>query len=104
VKKKRSRTAADKKKPWILYILKCGDGSLYAGITNDLPRRLTQHRYGRASRYTRSRRPVKIVYDESCASRSEALKKEYAVKALSREEKKTLIGRKMKKSGTAGSS
>ena len=83
----------DKENSWVLYILICSDGTFYAGITNDLARRLNQHRDGSASRYTRTRRPVKIVYDESCASRSDALKKEYAVKALSRKEKEILIGR-----------
>jgi predicted GIY-YIG superfamily endonuclease len=76
---------------WILYILRCGDGSFYTGITNDLERRLNQHRDGRASRYTRSRRPVKIVYSEPCAGQSGALKRESAVKVLSRKEKEKLI-------------
>lgn len=83
--------ARDKDGTWILYILRCEDGSFYTGITNDLERRLNQHRDGRASRYTRSRRPVKIVYSESCKSRSHALKRESAVKLLSRKEKETLI-------------
>jgi predicted GIY-YIG superfamily endonuclease len=78
-------------KNWIVYFLQCNDGSFYSGITNDLNRRLIQHREGRAARYTRSRRPVKIVYHEPCASRSEALKRESAVKALSRKEKEKLI-------------
>jgi predicted GIY-YIG superfamily endonuclease len=77
---------------WTLYLLRCRDGSLYAGITTDLERRLTQHREGSASRYTRSRRPVKIVYREPCASRSHALKREHAVKALSHSAKERLIG------------
>ena len=84
--------ARDKDKSWALYILRCSDGSFYAGITNDLSRRLNQHRDGRASRYTRSRRPVKIVHWEPCASRSHALKRESAVKALSRKEKEKLTG------------
>src|SRR4030095_8132114 len=97
MQKKSIRPTPDKENGWFLYILRCSDGSFYAGITNDLARRLTQHRDGRASRYTRSRRPVRIVYDESCASRSDALKKESAVKALSRKEKETLVGRNKKK-------
>jgi putative endonuclease len=100
-KKKPIRPAADKKNGWILYILRCSDGSFYSGITNDLARRLAQHRDGKASRYTRSRRPVRIVYDESCASRSDALKKEYAVKALSRKEKRILIDQRKKKESAA---
>lgn len=75
----------------MLYLLRCHDGSFYTGMTNDLARRLNQHQDGRASRYTRSRRPVKIVYSELCASRSHALKRESVVKALSRKEKEKLI-------------
>lgn len=85
------RSATEKDKSWTLYILSCKDGSFYSGITNDLARRLNQHRDGCASRYTRSRRPVKIVYSESCISRSHALKRECEVKALSRKEKEKLI-------------
>jgi len=76
---------------WHLYVLKCHDGTLYTGITNDLSRRLEQHNSGTASRYTRSRLPVKFVYQESCRGKSSALKKEYAFKQLSREEKETYI-------------
>jgi predicted GIY-YIG superfamily endonuclease len=76
---------------WMLYLLRCRDGSLYAGITIDLARRVAQHEGGTASRYTRSRRPVALVYRESCASRSDALKREYAVKALTRDAKERLI-------------
>ncbi len=80
-----------KKSKWFLYILKCGDGTLYTGITNDLARRVRQHNDGSASRYTRSRLPVKLVYRESCRGRSHALKKEFAVKSLSRNEKEEYI-------------
>jgi putative endonuclease len=76
---------------WTVYIVECRDGSFYTGITNNLARRLDQHNAGHASRYTRSRRPVRIVYEESCASRSEALIREGAVKSLPREEKEKLI-------------
>jgi predicted GIY-YIG superfamily endonuclease len=86
-----AEASRDRDGSWTVYLLRCNDGSLYAGITNDLARRLNQHRDGRASRYTRSRRPVKIVYSESCPSRSHALKRESAVKALSRSEKEKLI-------------
>ena len=81
----------NKDRTWTLYILRCDDGSFYTGMTNDLARRLNQHQDGRASRYTRSRRPVKIVYSESCISRSHALKREWEIKALSRKEKEKLI-------------
>jgi predicted GIY-YIG superfamily endonuclease len=76
---------------WVLYIIKCDDGTLYTGITNDLARRVRQHNDGSASRYTRSRLPVKLVYQESCRGRSQALKKEFSVKSLSRKEKEAYI-------------
>jgi predicted GIY-YIG superfamily endonuclease len=76
---------------WWVYILRCADGSLYTGITTDLGRRCQRHNDGKASRYTRSRRPIKLVYQEGCATRSLALKREAAVKSLSRQEKLLLI-------------
>jgi len=76
---------------WFIYILRCGDGTLYTGITNNILRRLDQHNAGTASRYTRSRLPVELVYQEAQASRSHALKRELAIKSLSRQEKETLI-------------
>jgi predicted GIY-YIG superfamily endonuclease len=82
---------AKKKKGWLLYILKCKDGTLYTGITNDLSRRVQQHNEGTASRYTRGRKPVKVIYQEQCRSRSSALKKEYRIKSLSRQEKEAYI-------------
>lgn len=84
-------SAPDRAETWTLYLLRCRDGSLYAGITVDPERRLAQHQSGLASRYTRGRRPVRMVYRESCASRSAALRREYAVKALSRRAKERLI-------------
>ena len=76
---------------WFVYILRCGDGTLYTGITKDVARRCEQHNAGTASRYTRSRLPVALVYQESQASRSLALKREAAIKAMSRREKESLI-------------
>ena len=76
---------------WFVYILRCGDGSLYTGITNDLIRRVEQHNAGTASRYTRSHLPVVLVYQEVQPSRSLALKRELAIKALSRLEKEAMI-------------
>ncbi|MHB8845193.1 MAG: GIY-YIG nuclease family protein [Nitrospirota bacterium] len=76
---------------WILYILKCGDGTLYTGITNDIDRRIELHTSGVASKYTRSRLPVALVHKESCRGRANALKKEYAIKQLSRAEKEDYI-------------
>ncbi len=76
---------------WFVYLLRCADRSLYTGITNDVPRRLAQHSAGTASRYTRSRLPAVLVYQEAQASRSHALKREFAIKALSRQEKEAMI-------------
>jgi putative endonuclease len=74
----------------MVYLLRCSDGSLYTGITNDLPRRLAAHRSGRASAYTRSRRPVTLAYRETVADRGTALKREAAIRRLSRAEKMVL--------------
>jgi predicted GIY-YIG superfamily endonuclease len=76
---------------WFVYILECGDATLYTGVTNDLPRRLAAHRRGRASRYTRSRPPVRLVYQETRPDRSTALKREATLKGLVRVEKLRLI-------------
>jgi predicted GIY-YIG superfamily endonuclease len=84
--------------PWLVYILRCADGSLYTGITKDVKRRCQQHNDGTASRYTRSRRPTKLVYQEAHASRSSALKREAAIKAMTRRDKLALI-RLRKKAG-----
>lgn len=76
---------------WYLYILHCGDDSLYTGITTDVEKRLEAHRCGKGAKYTRGRGPLKLAYREVCGSHSEALKREYAVKCLSREAKWELI-------------
>ena len=76
---------------WFVYMLRCADDSLYTGITTDLSRRCDQHNAGAASRYTRSRLPIRLVYEEVLTSRSLALKREAAMKALSRMEKESLI-------------
>lgn len=76
---------------WIVYILRCRDGSLYTGSTNDLTRRLAAHRAGRASAYTRSRRPIRLAYRETVRDRSAALRREAAVKRLTRTEKLALV-------------
>jgi len=78
---------------WSLYILGCSDGSFYTGVTNDIDRRLRAHQEGKASRYTRTRRPVALVYQEECGTRSKSLSRECAVKSLSRRRKEELIGR-----------
>ena len=76
---------------WYVYMLRCADDSLYTGITTDVNRRCDQHNAGRASRYTRSRLPIRLVYKEALTSRSLALKREAAMKQLSRMEKESLI-------------
>lgn len=83
---KRSRSR------WYVYLVRCRDGSLYTGITKDVARRCEQHNAGTASRYTRSRLPVALVYQEPQTSQSLALKREAAIKAMTRPEKELLIG------------
>ena len=77
---------------WHVYILECADGTLYTGITTDLERRLSEHNEGRlGARYTRARRPVRLVYSVSYANRSEASIAEAQIKKLSRRKKQALI-------------
>jgi predicted GIY-YIG superfamily endonuclease len=78
-------------KPWFVYILRCADGTLYTGSTDDVQRRLAAHNSGKGAKYTRGRTPVEVVYTEECESYSAALKREYAIKQLSRQEKWNLI-------------
>lgn len=73
------------------YILKCKDDSLYTGWTNDLKKRITSHNAGKGAKYTKARRPVELVYYEEFKTREEAMKREYAIKQLSRKEKEALI-------------
>ena len=86
-------------RPWFVYILRCVDGSLYTGITTDVERRRQQHNAGTASRYTRSRRPTRVVFCETYSSRSLALKREAAIKSLPRTQKMLLIRTKKQGSG-----
>jgi putative endonuclease len=76
---------------WFVYLLECADNTLYCGITNDLDKRLKNHNLGKASKYTRVRLPVKLIYKNQVADKSEALKMEYRIKKLSRAEKLKLI-------------
>ena len=78
-------------KSWKLYILRCRDGSLYTGITNDLEKRIAAHNSGKGAKYTRSRAPVQLVYSEECGDHSTALKRELEIKALPRDAKMKLI-------------
>ena len=83
---------------WFVYILRCADGTLYTGITKDLARRTQQHNAGTASRYTRSRHPVKLVYQERQRSQGLALRREAAIKKLTRREKLVLVGGRRRRS------
>ena len=74
-----------------VYILKCRDNTLYIGWTTSLEKRLKAHNSGRGAKYTRARLPVEIVYFEEFEDKKEAMKREYAIKKLSREEKLKLI-------------
>lgn len=73
------------------YILKCSDGSLYTGWTNDLERRVKAHNTGKGAKYTKSRRPVELVYFEAFSTKQEAMRREWEIKQLSRVEKCKLI-------------
>ncbi len=83
---------ASMEKQWCVYILQCGDGTLYTGITDDVPRRLEMHRRGKGAKYTRGRGPLELRYREICDSYSAALKREIQIKRLSHAEKEKLIG------------
>lgn len=76
-----------------IYILRCADGSLYTGYSNDLDRRLRVHNSGQGAKYTKSRLPVEMVYREENLTKSEALKREYAIKKLTRKQKEELIAK-----------
>jgi putative endonuclease len=92
-KKKSPRAAVETEplKEWSLYILKCSDGTFYTGISNNLERRLKMHQSGKASRYTRTRGPVEMLYSETCGNRSSALIRECEVKEWPRAKKEKLI-------------
>ena len=84
---------------YIVYILRCGDGSLYTGIATDLQRRVAVHNSGKGAKYTRSRLPVTPVYREKLPDKGAALRRELEIKAMKREEKLKLIGTDNLKSG-----
>lgn len=84
-------SGSDHAAPWSVYILRCADGSLYTGITNRLEARLTAHNEGRGAKYTRSRLPIELVFEEARPDRSAALRREAEIKTYSRAEKKALI-------------
>ncbi|WP_344796892.1 GIY-YIG nuclease family protein [Litoribacillus peritrichatus] len=77
---------------WFVYMLKCSDSTLYTGITTDLERRVKEHNSSdKGAKFTRSRRPVTLVYSEHCSDRSSASKREYAIKRLSRKKKLEML-------------
>lgn len=76
---------------WHCYLLRCADDTLYCGITNDLEKRLAVHNGGEGAKYTRGRTPVSLVYCETCADKSAALKRELQIKRLSRSAKEALL-------------
>lgn len=88
-------------KEWTLYILECRDGTLYTGITDDLHRRLKAHRSGRGAKYTRGRGPLTLRYLEKLPDHSAALKREIAIKRLSRSEKLAMLHKFSEERGDA---
>ncbi len=76
---------------WFLYIVECADASYYTGITTDIDRRIDEHNTGKGAKYTQGRGPVSVVYTEKFEDRSQASKREFEIKALTKEQKKKLI-------------
>ncbi|MFV2003946.1 MAG: GIY-YIG nuclease family protein [Gammaproteobacteria bacterium] len=89
----RTEPSHNESEPWFVYILRCADNSLYTGVTLDVNKRLDQHNGvdKKGAKYTQARRPVELVYQETSSSRSDACKREYAIKSLSKSEKESLI-------------
>lgn len=81
-------------KQWKVYILRCGDGTLYTGVSTDVAARLETHRSGKGAKYTKSRLPLELVYTEDCADKTRAFRREWQIKHLTREEKLKLIEEK----------
>jgi putative endonuclease len=79
---------------WVVYILECGDGTLYVGVTNDLEKRVAAHASGKGARYTRGRAPLSVRYVEDAGTRSDALKREAAIRRMTRTAKLALMERK----------
>lgn len=90
LRKKAENNLEIMEKQWILYILECGDGSFYTGITNDLQHRLHAHETGNGAKYTRGRGPLTLRYQENCSNYSNALRREIQIKKLSHKEKTRL--------------
>ena len=77
---------------WFVYLLRCGDGTLYCGIALDVEARLKQHEVGKGAKYTRGRGPLEVVYREACAGKAEALRRERQIKRMRRSVKAGLAG------------
>lgn len=77
--------------PYVVYVLECSDGSLYTGIATDLEKRLEEHRSGKGAKYTRAKGVKRLAYSEQHKNRSEALKRELQIKAMTRREKLILV-------------
>lgn len=78
---------------WHVYVVRCADRTLYTGIARDLQARITQHNTGRGAKYTRSRRPVALVYQEAAADRSAALRREHEIKRMAPQAKRALVAK-----------
>lgn len=87
--------------PWLCYILRCSDGSLYTGVTKDLNKRVAAHNAGTAAKYTRARGPVTLAFVEVCGGKPAALKREMAIKSMPRAEKLKLVESFQKRGKTA---
>lgn len=85
---------ADDDDAWFVYVLECGDGSLYCGVARDVAARFSQHQRGKGARYTRGRGPLRVAGKARCRTKSEALRVEYAIKQLDRSDKLALIAKK----------
>jgi putative endonuclease len=76
---------------WVVYLLKCADGSFYCGVTNDMKKRLVKHNEGKASKFTRGRLPVKLAVISQLLTKSEAMRNEYKIKQLPKKEKRKAV-------------
>jgi len=80
-----------KDEPWFVYLVECSDGTIYTGATNDVEKRIVKHNKGQGAKYTKSRRPVKLLKSIKCDSKKEALSLEYRIKQKSRVEKLRIV-------------
>ncbi|MCI8400484.1 MAG: GIY-YIG nuclease family protein [Lachnospiraceae bacterium] len=87
-----------------VYMLRCGDGSLYTGWTNDLDRRVRCHQDGRGAKYTKAHRPVELVYSETFDTRGEAMSREWQIKHMTKEHKEALVRQGREEADDTGSS